>query len=83
MKIEWNKAECTVRPKEVDYESSPTSVTLNRKIKEELREGVKWYTYETAIISKEDYVIFAAEQAREDNLAIMSALIDIYAQLGG
>ena len=83
MIINWKKAECSIKPKEVDYESSPTSVTLNRKIKEELREGVVWYTYETAIIPKEDYVIYAAEQAREDNLAIMSALVDIYAQLGG
>jgi hypothetical protein len=83
MRIEWYKSESTVKPKEVDYESSPTTVYLHRKIKSEEREGVTWFTYEEAKLTPAEYTVYAAEQAREDNLAIMSALTDIYAQIGG
>jgi len=83
MKIEWYKSESTVKPKEVDYESSPTTVYLHRKIKSEEREGVTWFTYEEAKLTPAEYTVYAAEQTREDNLAIMSALTDIYAQIGG
>lgn len=83
MKIEWYKSESTVKPKEVDYESSPTTVYLHRKIKSEEREGVTWFTYEEAKLTPAEYTVYAAEQSREDNLAIMSALTDIYAQIGG
>lgn len=83
MKIEWYKSESTVKPKEVDYESSPTTVYLHRKIKSEEREGVTWFTYEEAKLTPAEYTVYAAEQSREDNLAIMSALTDIYARLEG
>lgn len=83
MRIEWYKSESTVKPKEVDYESSPTTVYLHRKIKSEEREGVTWFTYEEAKLTPAEYTVYAAEQTREDNLAIMSALTDIYAQIGG
>ena len=81
MNITWYKSESTEKPREVDYESSPTTVYLHRKIKEEIREEVKWYTYEEAKLTPSEYTVYAAEQAREDNLAIMSALTDIYARL--
>lgn len=88
MRIEWYKSESTTKPKEVDYESSPTTVYLHRKIKSEERtheSGVTtlWWVYEEAKLTPAEYTVYAAEQAREDNLAIMSALTDIYAQIGG
>ena len=83
MKVTWYKTESTTKPKEVDYESSPTTVYLHRKIKSEEREGVTWFTYEEAKLTPAEYTVYAAEQTREDNLAIMSALTDIYAQIGG
>lgn len=83
MKINWYNSESTVRPAEVDYESSPTTVYLHRKIKEVEREGTTYYTYEEAKLTPAEYTVYAAEQTREDNLAIMSALVDIYDAIGG
>lgn len=83
MKIEWYKSSSTVRPAEVDYTSSPTTVYLHRKIKEVEREGVIFYEYEEAKLTPAEYTVYAAEQAREDNLAIMAALTDIYDAIGG
>ena len=83
MKIEWYKSSSTVRPAEVDYESSATTVYLHRKIKEVGHEGTIWYEYEEAKLTPAEYTVYAAEQTREDNLAIMSALVDIYDAIGG
>ena len=87
MKITWYKSESTVRPPEVDYESSPTTIYLHRKIKKTEREidsvTVTYYEYEEAKLTPAEYAVYAAEQAREDNLAIMSALVDIYDIIGG
>lgn len=83
MKITWYKSSSTVRPAEVDYESSPTTVYLHRKIKETEQEGITWYEYEEAKLTPAEYAIYAAEQTREDNLAIMAALTDIYDAIGG
>ena len=83
MKILWYKSFSAKRPSEIDYESSPTTVFLHRKIKETEREGVKWYEYDEAKLTPAEYSVYAAEQAREDNLAIMAALTDIYDLIGG
>ena len=83
MKITWYKSSSTVRPAEVDYESSPTTVYLHRKIKETERDGVMWYEYEEAKLTLSEYTVYAAEQTRQDNLAIMSALADLYDIVGG
>ena len=83
MKINWYKSSSTVRPVEVDYESSPTTIYLHRKITETEREGVIYYEYEEAKLTPAEYTIYAAEQTRQDNLAIMSALVDIYDIIGG
>ena len=83
MKINWYKSSSTVRPAEVDYESSPTTIYLHRKIKEVERDGVTWYEYEEAKLTPAEYTVYAAEQARQDNIAIMSALVDIYDKVGG
>lgn len=83
MKINWYNSESTVRPAEVDYESSPTTIYLHRKIKEVERGGVIYYTYEEAKLTPAEYTIYAAEQTRQDNLAIMSAIVDLYDAIGG
>ena len=83
MKITWNKSSSTVRPAEVDYESSPTTVYLHRKIKEIDKDGVMCYEYEEAKLTPAEYTVYAAEQTRQDNLAIMAALTDIYDAIGG
>lgn len=83
MKIEWCKSESTVKPHEVDYESSPTTVYLHRKIKNYVKDEVTYWTYEEAKLTPAEYTVYAAEQTRQDNLAIMSALTDIYEQIGG
>lgn len=83
MKIEWYKSESTVKPHEVDYESSPTTVYLHRKIKSYAKDEVTYWTYEEAKLTPAEYTVYAAEQTRQDNLAIMSALTDIYEQIGG
>lgn len=83
MKITWYKSSSTIRPIEVDYESSPTTIYLHRKIKATEREGIVWYEYEEAKLTPVEYTVYAAEQTREDNLAIMAALTDIYDAIGG
>ena len=83
MKINWYKSSSTVRPTEVDYESSPTTVYLHRKIKEVEKDGIIFYEYEEAKLTPAEYTVYAAEQTREDNLAIMAALTDIYDTIGG
>lgn len=83
MIITWYKSQSTVRPFEVDYTSSPTTVYLHRKIKETEKDGVTWYEYEEAKLTPAEYTVYAAEQTREDNLAIMAALTDIYDAIGG
>ena len=45
MKIKWYKTSSTIRPAEVDYESSPTTIYLHRKIKETEREGITYYDF--------------------------------------
>ena len=79
MTINWYKSQSTVRPSEVDYTSSPTTVYLHRKIKQ----VGEYYEYEEAKLTPAEYTVYAAEQAREDNLAIMAALTDIYDAIGG
>lgn len=79
MTINWYKSQSTVRPAEVDYISSPTTVYLHRKIKQ----VGDFYEYEEAKLTPAEYTVYAAEQAREDNLAIMAALTDIYDVIGG
>lgn len=88
MKIEWKKSESTIRPKEVDYESSLSSVYVRKNIKTEIREELEsqettlYYIYDEAVLTPEEYTVYAAEQAHDENLAIMSALADIYDQIG-
>lgn len=53
--MKWVQAESTVRPLEVDLESSLEYVLLHRNISEEEREGVLYYLYEEALVPKEDY----------------------------
>jgi hypothetical protein len=78
-----------VRPTEVDYTSSPTTVYLHRKIKQVEKKDPDtkivsiWYEYEEAKLTPAEYTVYAAEQTREDNLAIMAALTDIYDVIGG
>ena len=79
MIINWYKSQSTVRPSEVDYTSSPTTIYLHRKIKQ----VGDYYEYEEAKLTPAEYTVYAAEQAREDNLAIMAALTDIYDVIGG
>lgn len=83
MIINWYKSTSTVKPAEVDYESSPTTVYLHRKIKETERDGTTFYEYEEAKLTPAEYTVYAAEQTRQDNLAIMSALADLYDIVGG
>ena len=79
MTINWYKSQSTVRPSEVDYTSSPATIYLHRKIKQ----VGEYYEYEEAKFTPAEYTVYAAEQAREDNLAIMAALTDIYDAIGG
>lgn len=81
MKINWYKSESTVVPKEIDYESSPTTIYIHKNIDNEDRDGVTWYTYEEAKLTPTEYQIYAAEQTRKDNLEIMNKLADLYAQI--
>lgn len=83
MKINWQKTESTVKPREVDYETSPTTVYLHRNIQETEREGQKIYAYEEAKLSTAEYVVYAAEQNREYALTLMEGLIEIYNKIGG
>lgn len=81
MKITWNKAESTVKPKDVDYESSPTTVYLHKNIVEEDREGTLFYVYDEAKLTPTEFTVYTAEQNRQNNIAIMEALVDIYAKI--
>jgi len=80
MTINWQKSESSEKPLEVDYESSPTTVFIRRKIRK--RED-DFYEFEEAKLTPAEYSVFAAEQNREDSLAIMEALSALYMKIGG
>jgi len=88
MEIKWYQSSSTVRPREVDIESSPTTVYLHRHIREEERtdettgEKTTWYVYEEATLTPAEYTVYAADQSRQDSVAIMEALVDIYSLIG-
>lgn len=88
MNIKWLKSSSTVKPKEVDYESSPDTIYLHRKITEKVIEEEGGgshilYEYEEAKLTPAEYAVFAAKQSRDDNLAIMEALADLFEIIGG
>jgi len=81
MRIEWTKAESTVRPEEVDYTSSPNTVYIHRNITESKKDGATYYEYETAKLTPAEFSVYSANQNYENILIIMEAITDLYGLL--
>lgn len=71
MKLEYRKSESTVKPEAVDTTSSKTTVYLHKNIVEKERENFdsesyKYYEYDEAILTKEEYNEYLKELEVED-----------------
>lgn len=78
MNINWKKSESSVKPKEIDYESSPTSIFIRRNIKAVSKGKQTLYEYEEAVLTPAEYSIYAAEQNQKNVLALMEGLAAVY-----
>lgn len=83
MNINWRKSESSVKPKEIDYESSPTSIFIRRNIKEISKGEQTFYEYEEAVLTPAEYSIYAAEQNQKNVLALMEGLAAVYTVIIG
>jgi len=79
MNAKWSNSESTIRPAEVDTQSSPTTVYLRKDIREVVREDtegntVNMYEYLEAAFTPIEYQAYVAEKQRSDidYLAMMS-----------
>ena len=88
MKINWKTSESMEKPREIDYESSPTTVYIRKdielKTKDNIQGGgtIKYYSYKEAIMTPAEYSVYAATQQSENILAVMEAIVDIYDKIG-
>ena len=79
MSVKWSNSESTVRPDEVDAQSSPTTVYLHKDIREVVREDIEgkvitMYEYLEATLTPVEYQAYVAEKQRSDidYIAMMS-----------
>lgn len=78
--LEFHKSESTSIPELIDMVSSPTTVYIRKNIQEETRieneEEYIIYTYDEAILTKEEYAIYLAEVnvANIDYLSMMDGV---------
>lgn len=78
--LEFHKSESTSIPELIDMNSSPTTVYIRENIQEETRmdeeEEYTIYTYDEAILTKEEYAIYLAEvnAANIDYLSMMDGV---------
>jgi len=78
MNIRWKKSESSIKPKEIDYESSPTSIFIRRNVKEISKDEQTFFEYEEAVLTPAEYAIYAAEQNQKNVLALMEGLAAVY-----
>lgn len=74
MKLNYVETQSTVKPLEIDIDSSGTGVYIRRNIKEVENEGVIYYQYQEAFITKSEYEqvandLLVGEINGEDNSA--------------
>lgn len=86
MVLKWIKSKSTVKPKEIDYESSPTTVYVRKNIvetedKDEFGQATIFFEYDEAQLTHEEYQLYAAEKTQKDSAKIMKTLADIYEKL--
>lgn len=82
MNLVWYTSESTVRPKELDLDSSPTTVYFRRNIHTEERtdpdtgETTTYFVYEEAKVAKTEY---ASHQAytNQANIDFISMMTDV------
>jgi len=79
MNIKWFKTESTIRPKEIDTLSSPTTVYLRKNIQEIEREDFNEqktiiYKYDEAALTFTEYQTYLIEKQKSeiDYIAMMS-----------
>lgn len=79
MNIRWSNSESTIRPAEVDIQSSPTTVYLHKDIREVIREdmednAVTMYEYLEVAFTPIQYQSYLVEKQRSDidYIAMMS-----------
>jgi hypothetical protein len=78
--LEFHKSESTSIPELIDMISSPTTVYIRENIQEETKieneEEYTIYTYDEAILTKEEYAIYLAEAntANIDYLSMMDGV---------
>lgn len=78
MNITWKSVESTVKPAEIDYESSPNTIYLHKNISSSEVDGVTYYTYEEAKLTPAEYTVYAASQNYENTIILMKAITDLY-----
>ena len=78
--LEFHKSESTSIPELIDMVSSPTTVYIRENIQEKQKivneEEYTIYTYDEAILTKEEYAIYLAEAntANIDYLSMMDGV---------
>ena len=79
MELVWHTSESAIQPKELELDSSPTTVYFRRNIREEQREDIDGtaytiYVYEEATMPKSEYASHQAytNQANIDFIAMMT-----------
>ena len=82
----WHKSENTVRPLEIDYESSKAYNIVTKNVEEvtytdeDGKEAIK-YVYDEAFIAKEDWEIFASITRNESDIQDVAEALDILATI--
>lgn len=77
MQLFWTKSSSTVKPSDVDYTSSPTTVYLHRNVTERTTsDGVKFYDYEECKLTREQFTQYVV-----NNFDTVSSCIDDFGEL--
>lgn len=82
----WHKSENTVRPLEIDYDSSKVYNIVTKNVEEVVytdedgNEATK-FVYDEAFIAKEDWEIFASITRNESDIQDVAEALDILATI--
>lgn len=78
------KSESTVRPKLIDFESSPTTVYIRKNIERitkedpETHETQSFYEYDEAKVSKTDYISILHTKQEESDAALQELILTFF-----
>lgn len=84
MTTHYYKSESQIRPKTIDFESSPTTVYIRKNIEEltrtdpETRQANTIYQYDEATISKTDYISVLHTKQEESDAALQELILTFF-----